>query len=173
MPNITRLEVGFEDAMALLDRIQKLVNENEDHISNINTTIEAVKLNQSLTEELIQKEVIERIQRIRFNIERGREKIRDYPSSAALYNATTSIELKVPEAAYGPSMQTRISFDVATDQNDALLLFLGNANEYLAFQANGGKLQIVARDGNVQTLVDTNLDIKKGDSDWKEVEFVK
>lgn len=168
------MEDGFTDAMALLDRIQKLANENDDLISDINSTMDKVRLNQSLTEELIETEVVERIQRIRFNIERGRYAIQNHPSSAGEYNRNTSVELKIPEVAYGPSSQTKVSFDVATDQDNALLLFMGNAQEYLAFQVHNDNLQVVSKDsqGTITTF-DTGLDVQMGSGNekWRKVVF--
>lgn len=159
--------------MALLDRIQRLANENDDLISDINSTLDQVRLNQSLTEELIETEVVERIQRIRFNIERGRYVIRNHPSSAGEYNRNTSVQLRIPEVTYGPSSQTKVSFDVATDQDNALLLFMGNAQEYLAFQVHNNNLQVVSKDSQNTTILDTNLDIQMGSGDkkWKRVIF--
>jgi hypothetical protein len=119
---------------------------------------------------LIQAEVIERIQRIRFNIERGRDQIREYPSAAGEYSKNTSAELRIPDAAYGPSSQTRVSFKVATDQDNALLLFLGSPQEYLAFEVNNGKLQVVS--GEPRDLIDTGLDVK-GAANWTEIDFVR
>ncbi len=171
VPGIEALENGYDDAMELLERIEQLTNENEGNISEIFSTVENVKLNHSLTEDLIETEVVERIQRIRFNIERGRGKIREYPSSAGEYSRNTSVELRIPEVAYGPSSHTSVSFKVATDQDNALLLFMGNAQEYLAFQVNDGKLQVVS--GEPSDVLDTNLDIKKGEAEWRTVDFVK
>ena len=171
VPGIEPLEEGYENAVELLDRIEKLANENDDLELRIASAIENVKRNHSETEALIEAEVIERIQRIRFNIERGRDKIREYPSSAGNYTRNTSMELKIPEVAYGPSSQTQVSFKVATDQNNALILFMGSPQEYLAFEVNGGKLQIVS--GEPKEVLDTGLDIKKGDADWRNVEFVR
>ena len=173
VPGIKALKDGYIEAIELLERIEKLANENDDLISKISTTVVNVKLNHSKTEYEIEAEVVERIQRIRFNIERGRDQIREYRSSAGEYNRNTSIELRIPQVAYGPSVETRVSFDVATDQENALLLFLGSAQEYLAFQVHDGNLQVVSGDSEGTSTVDTNLDIKKGKDDWRVVTFVK
>lgn len=162
--------------MELLNRIEKLVNDNDNLTLEINTTLDKVRLNQSRTEELIQTEVVERIQRIRFNIERGRYVIRNHPASGGDYDVDTSVELRIPEVAYGTSSQTKVSFDVATGQEDALLLFLGNAQEYLAFQVHNGdlQLQVVSKDSDGPTTVDTGLNVQMGTTDedkWRNVIF--
>ena len=180
------MEKGYENALELLERIKNLTTENEGFMHKLNTTIDRVKINQSLTEDEIETEVVERIKRIRFNIERGRDRIRTYPSSRGDYNRNTSVELRIPRAAFGPSSQTSVSFNVATDQDDALLLFLGNTREYLAFEIDGGNLRIVSRKGESFNTIDTNLDVKKrivegespGDTSkdpigWRTVEFVR
>ena len=160
--------------MELLTRIEKLVNDNDNLTLEINTTLDKVRLNQSRTEELIQTEVVERIQRIRFNIERGRYVIRNHPASGGEYDTSTSVELRIPEVAYGTSSQTKVSFDVATDQEDALLLFIGNAQEYLAFQIHNDNLQVVSKDSDGPTTIDTGLNVQMGTTDedkWRNVIF--
>ena len=141
-------------------------------VSNISSTIEDVREDHIKIKEEIDTDVIERIRRIRFNIGRGRDQIRNYPISAGEYNSKTSMELRIPEAPYGPSTQTRVSFDVSTEQDDALLLFMGDFKEYLAFQVSNGKLQIISGnpDGTSST-VDTGIDINAEKDKWKSVKF--
>ncbi|XP_028412186.1 laminin subunit alpha-like, partial [Dendronephthya gigantea] len=161
VPGIEPLEEGYENALELIDRIRNLTEQNDGFIEELSETINRVKINQSLTEDEIETEVVERIRRIRFNIERGRDRIRTYPSSRGEYSNNTSVELRIPRAAYGPSSQTSVSFNLATDQDNALLLFLGNAKEYLAFEVDDGNLKIVSRNSKGVQTVDTNLDVKK------------
>lgn len=151
-----------------------MLKANDELIVDIPVAVRNVQKNHSDTEDLIQKEVVERIRRIRFNIERGRDVIRHYSSSAGEYNASTSVELKPPEIAYGPSIQTQVSFAVGTNQENALLLFMGNTQEFLAFESDtGGNLQVFVRGPGYSRKIETGLNIRKGTADWKTVTFVR
>lgn len=62
--------------MKLLDSIEALIDESKNTSTNISTDLEDVKLNHSLTEKEIDEEVVKRILRIRYKIERGKTRKR-------------------------------------------------------------------------------------------------
>ena len=158
--------------MELLEKLEGLVEKNSETIKGIEVGVENVTRYQEEIEKKIQTEVVDRINRIRFNIERSREKIRTFGGAAAEYATNTSAELRIPEVAFGPSMQNNIKFDFKTSQSDARLLFLGSPEEYIAFEVKDGHLKaVVASAFGTKELI--NEGIKVDDDKWTTVEFEK
>ena len=100
LPNADVLWKSFSDAMDLLEKLEGLVEKNKETILEIEVGVENVTRYQEEIEEKIQIEVVDRINRIRFNIERSREKIRTFGGTAAEYATNTSAELRIPEVAF-------------------------------------------------------------------------
>lgn len=172
IPSLKRLEEGYDNISNLLTYTEELVDGNNQNIYDIETGVENVTKKHDEIEEIIQTEVVDRIMRIRFNIERGREKIRNLAGVAAEYDRTTSAELKIPEVAYGPSIRTRVSFDFKSAQSNALLLFLGNSEEYMAFEIDDGYLQVVYANGPDKRKV-VNKNSRVNQNGWTKVQLKK